>query len=107
MVECSPATRAARVRFPDDAKPFSSCLFLVVFSLERKKNEKSRGKKEIEKLNNLFYSNWYYIDGASTYVIAMCKVVTLRSFRLVKCVNERVVCKTKWSTKEYFSNFIL
>ena len=25
VVECSPATRAARVRFPDDAGPFAFC----------------------------------------------------------------------------------
>ena len=26
VVECSPATRAARVRFPDDARKFAFCL---------------------------------------------------------------------------------
>ena len=30
VVECSPATRAARVRFPDDAKKFF--YFLIIFT---------------------------------------------------------------------------
>ena len=32
VVECSPATRAARVRFPDDAKSFCFLISKLIFS---------------------------------------------------------------------------
>ena len=36
MVECSPATRAARVRFPDDAKQFLTCRNDISQSVKKK-----------------------------------------------------------------------
>ncbi len=35
VVECSPATRAARVRFPDDANPFFLIFIFSSFMMER------------------------------------------------------------------------